>query len=44
MTGRRFLGVELKPEYFRASVGNLTAAAVNSGQGQLFADAGTRSE
>lgn len=34
--GRRFVGVELKPAYFRVAARNLTAAAVAAASGDLF--------
>lgn len=38
-TGRRFLGTELKPSYFRQAVANLTAAERQKAAGTLFGDA-----
>lgn len=40
LTGRRFVGVELKPEYFRTAVKNLGNAERLANQDNLFASAG----
>lgn len=36
LRGRRFVGIELKPSYFRCAVNNLTQAEIEASQATLF--------
>jgi hypothetical protein len=36
--GRRFIGTELNPTYFRAMVGHLTSASSEGQQADLFSE------